>query len=152
MPPDEPTSGGTTSRSADGTYSTSSLRNPTGRDVVRVAKKWIGTRYRWGTCTRRRMSCTCETKKTYYRFGHKLPMTEGGQWRYDRSRRIPKSRLRIGDEVFFKENGRRGGITHVGIYSGNGNVVHASSYFGKVTESKMRYLSGYFGAKRYRLH
>ena len=152
MPPDEPTSGGTTSRSADGTYSTSSLRNPTGRDVVRVAKRWIGTRYKWGTCTRRRMSCTCETKKTYYRFGHKLPMTEGGQWRYDRSRRIPKSRLRIGDEVFFKENGRRGGITHVGIYSGNGNVVHASSYFGKVTESKMRYLSGYFGAKRYRLH
>jgi cell wall-associated NlpC family hydrolase len=153
MPPAEPGSGGTTSRSADGTYSTSSLRDPNGRDVVRVAKKWLGTRYRWGTCTKRRMSCTCETKKTYKRFGHILPMTEGGQWRYDRSRKIRrKSNLRIGDEVFFKENGRRGGITHVGIYSGNGNIVHASSYFGKVVESKMRYISGYFGAKRYRLH
>ncbi|HEX6709170.1 MAG TPA: NlpC/P60 family protein [Rubrobacter sp.] len=151
-PPDEQSAGGTTSRSADGTYSTSSLSDPNGRDVVRVAKRWIGTRYRWGTCTTRRMSCTCETKKTYKRFGHTLPMTESGQWRYDRSRKIPKSRLRIGDEVFFKENGRRGGITHVGIYSGNGNIVHASSYFGKVVESKMRYISGYFGAKRYRLH
>ena len=152
MPPDEPTSGGTTSRSGEPAYSTSSLRNPTGRDVARVAKRWLGTKYRWGTCTRRRMSCTCETKKTYYRFGHKLPMTEGGQWRYDRSRRIPKSRLRIGDHVFFKESGRRGGITHVGIYSGNGNIVHASSFFNRVVESKMRYVSGYFGAKRYRLH
>jgi cell wall-associated NlpC family hydrolase len=147
-PPDEP--GTTTSRSGGGTYSTSSMRNPTGRDVVRVAKKWLGVRYRWGTCTRRRMSCTCETRKTYLRFGHKLPMSEGGQWRYDRSRKIPKSRLRIGDEVFFKEGG--GGITHVGIYSGNGYVVHASSYFRKVVESKMRFIRGYFGAKRYRLH
>ena len=149
-PPAEPGSGGTTSRSADGTYSTSSLRNPNGRDVVRVAKRWLGTRYRWGTCTTRRMSCTCETKKTYKRFGHTLPMSEGGQWRYDRSRKVAKSNLRIGDEVFFKEGGR--GITHVGIYSGNGNIVHASSYFGKVVESKMRYINGYFGAKRYRLH
>lgn len=152
MPPAEPTSEGTASRSGEPTYSTSSLRDPTGRDVARVAKRWLGTRYRWGTCTRRRMSCTCETKKTYRHFGHRLPMSEIKQWRYDRSRKVSKSRLRIGDHVFFKENGRRGGITHVGIYSGNGNIVHASSYFGKVVESKMRYVSGYFGAKRYRLH
>jgi cell wall-associated NlpC family hydrolase len=134
-----------------GTYSASSLRNPTRHDVVRVAKKYLGTRYRWGTCTKARMSCTCETKKTYRHFGHTLPMTEGGQWKYKPSKRVwRKSNLRLGDEVFFKEGG--GGITHVGIYSGNGNIVHASSYFGKVVESKMRYIRGYYGAKRYRLH
>jgi cell wall-associated NlpC family hydrolase len=148
-PPDEQ---GATSRSGDSTYSASAVRNPTGHDVVRVAKSYLGTRYRWGACTRRRMSCTCETKRTYAHFGHTLPMTEGGQWKYDRSRRIAKANLRIGDEVFFKENGRRGGITHVAIYSGNGNIVHASSYFGKVVESKMKYIRGYYGAKRYRLH
>jgi cell wall-associated NlpC family hydrolase len=142
-PPDEQPGSG-------GIYSASSARDPNGHDVVRVAKHYLGIRYRWGTCTRARMSCTCETKKTYSHFGHKLPMTEGGQWRYDRSKRIAKSNLRIGDHVFFKEGG--GGITHVGIYSGNGNIVHASSYFGKVVESKMRYIRGYYGAKRYRLH
>jgi cell wall-associated NlpC family hydrolase len=52
--------------------------------------------------------------------------------------------------VFFKEGGRRRGITHVGIYSGRGNLVHASAYFGKVVESKMRYVRGYSGAKRLR--
>jgi cell wall-associated NlpC family hydrolase len=119
-----------------------------GRDVVRVAKRYIGTRYRYGTCTRRRMSCTCLTKRTWARFGHKLPMSERGQWRYDRGRRVAKSNLRPGDIVFFKEGGRRRGITHVGIFSGRGNLVHASAYFGKVVESKMRYIRGYFGAKR----
>ena len=147
MPPDEQP----TSSSEDGTYSASSLRNPTRHDVVRVAKKYLGIRYRWGTCTKVRMSCTCETKKTYRHFGHTLPMTEGGQWKYNRSKRVwRKSNLKLGDHVFFKEHG--GGITHVGIYSGNGNIVHASSYYNKVTESKMKYIRGYFGAKRYRLH
>lgn len=121
-----------------------------GRDVVRAAKRYIGTRYRYATCTRSRMSCTCLTKKTWAKFGHKLPLTERGQWRYDRGRKVAKSRLRPGDIVFFKEGGRKRGITHVGIYSGRGNLVHASAYFGKVVESKMRYIDGYFGAKRLR--
>jgi len=120
-----------------------------GKDIVRVAKRYIGTRYRYGTCTRRRMSCTCLTKKVFAKFGHKLPMSERGQWKYKRHK-VAKSNLRPGDMVFFKEGGRRRGITHVGIYSGRGNLVHASAYFGKVVESKMRYIRGYFGAKRLR--
>jgi uncharacterized protein YycO len=32
---------------------------------------------------------------------------------------------------------------HVGIYSGNGYIVHGSGYYGKVVESKMRYIKGY---------
>ena len=90
------------------------------------------------------------TKKSWARFGHKLSMSEGGQWKYGRARSVAKSRLRPGDIVFFKEAGRRRGITHVGLYSGRGNLVHASAYFGKVVESKMRYIKGYSGAKRLR--
>jgi len=159
-PPDE---GGTTSSSSssssdttfsgDATFSATSASNPTRHDVIRVAKHYIGTPYKWGTCTQYRMSCTCETKKTYAHFGHTLTMSEWGQWRYERSKRIwRRSNLKIGDHVFFKEQGAGGGITHVAIFSGNGNVVHASSYYGKVVESKMRYIRGYYGAKRYVLH
>jgi hypothetical protein len=32
---------------------------------------------------------------------------------------------------------------HVGIYSGNGYIVHGSGYYGKVVESKMRYIKGF---------
>ena len=121
-----------------------------GNAVVRAARRHLGTRYRYATCSRSRMSCTCLTKKTWARFGHKLSMSEGKQWRYDRARKVAKSKLRPGDIVFFKEAGRRRGITHVGLYSGRGNLVHASAYFGKVVESKMRYIKGYSGAKRLR--
>jgi cell wall-associated NlpC family hydrolase len=125
---------------------------PNGRDVVRRARSFSGIQYRYATCTVSRMSCTCLTRKSYKKFGVYLPMSEAKQWKFSRGRRIEhRSNLRPGDHVFFKENGRRNGITHVGVYSGNGNIVQASSYFGKVVESKIRYIDGYHGAKRYRL-
>ena len=118
-----------------------------GWDIVRVARRYIGIKYNWGTCTKLRMSCTCETKKAVAPFGHKFPMTELGQWKYEPSLRVRlKSNLRPGDIVFFREGGGR--ITHVGVYSGRGNLVHASSYFGKVVEGKMKYIRGYTGAIR----
>jgi cell wall-associated NlpC family hydrolase len=123
-----------------------------GKAAVRVARRYIGTRYQYGTCTGKLMSCTCLTRMVYRKFGHKLPLSEGGQWKYKRgARKVAKSALRPGDIVFFKEAGKKRGITHVGIYSGHGNLVHASAYFGKVVESKMSYIKGYSGAKRMRL-
>ena len=119
-----------------------------GSDVVRAAKRYIGTKYGYGACSGRRMSCTCLTKKVFAKFRHKLSLSERGQWNYKRGRKVAKSALQPGDIVFFKEGGRKRGITHVGIYSGGGNLVHASAYFGKVVESKMRYIKGYSGAKR----
>jgi cell wall-associated NlpC family hydrolase len=121
------------------------------KDVVRAARRYIGTKYRYGTCSQGRMSCTCLTKKVFAKFGYKLPMSESGQWKYKRGQKVSKSKVRPGDIVFFKEGGRKRGITHVGIYSGRGKLVHASAYFGKVVESKMRYIKGYSGAKRLRL-
>jgi cell wall-associated NlpC family hydrolase len=125
---------------------------PNGRDVVRKARNYLGVNYKWGTCDPMRvMSCTCLTKKTYAKFRVKLPMTEKGQWRAEPSRKISRSKLKPGDEVFFKESGRSGPITHVGIYAGNGSLVHASSWCGDVCIGKMKYLNGYSGAKRFRL-
>lgn len=117
--------------------------------IVREARKYIGTRYRYATCTSTLMSCTCETKRAVAPFGHNFPMTEIGQWRYEPSVKFaPKKYLEPGDIVFFKESGNPGPITHVGVYAGRGYLVHASSYFGKVVESKMRYIRGYYGAIR----
>lgn len=130
----------------DGTIEVAGGR-PTGRDVVRVARRYIGTDYKWGTCTNDKMSCACLTKKVFAKFGQKLPFSEDKQWKYGRK----VSPRKPGDMVFFKERGRRGGITHVGIYSGNGKLVHASAYFDRVVESEIRYVDGYIGARRLKL-
>ncbi len=117
-----------------------------GADVVRKASTYKGTRYRYATCTRERMSCTCLVKKTFAKFGYDLPMTEEGQARYGKAV-SSKSELRPGDLVYFRENGGSD-ITHNGIYAGNGYLWHASSYFGKVVRSEMKYIRGYAGARR----
>lgn len=120
--------------------------------MVRKVRSYKGIWYRYETCTATLMSCTCLTKKAFAPFGPKLPMTENGQWRYEPAARIAKSDLRPGDIVFFKESGMSGPITHIALYSGNGYIVYASRYFGKVVESKMMYVKGYYGAKRLRLN
>ena len=146
-PPEDQTITASGGRST--TTDSRSLERFSGRDVVRQARRHLGDKYRYATCSRSTKSCTCMTKMAVKPFGHKMPLTESGQWQYDRSRRIDRSNLRPGDEVFFKEGGSNR-ITHVGIYSGNGRIVHASSYFGKVVEKEMKYIDGYSGAKRFK--
>ena len=147
LPPDMEIAG--TSMGRAGTTDSKSISRFSGRDVVRQAKRHIGDRYGYATCTRSVKSCTCLTRVAVKPFGHKMPMTESGQWKYDRSRKVSVSNRRPGDEVFFKEGGGSR-ITHVGIYSGNGYLVHASTYFDKVVNSEMRYLKGLSGAKRFK--
>ncbi|HEU4847084.1 MAG TPA: NlpC/P60 family protein, partial [Rubrobacteraceae bacterium] len=112
----------------------------------------IGTPYRPsppGPCRAYQSEdCACTTKLVFKKFGERLPDNPVRQWR--KGKKIRKSNVRPGDLVFFKEAGRNRPITHVGIYSGHGNLIHASNFFGKVVESKMKYMRGYIGAKRIR--
>jgi cell wall-associated NlpC family hydrolase len=126
-----------------------------GRDVVRVARRHLGTRYVASPPHRcrayRSEDCSCHTKVVFRKFGRHLPDNPRAQWKRGKWIR-KKSNLCPGDLVFFDENrnGRLQPWDHVGIYSGHGNLIHASSYFGKVVESKMKYIRGYWGAKRLR--
>ena len=115
-------------------------------DVVRVARRYIGTDYGWDSCKKRHMNCSCLTKKVFAKFGYDLPWWDDKQWKV--GRRVSRSELRPGDLVFFQEYGPRGGITHVGIYSGYGYLIHASAYYDEVVETEMKYIRGYKGARR----
>jgi cell wall-associated NlpC family hydrolase len=63
---------------------------------------------------------------------------------YDQGTKV--SRPGPSDLVFFKEHGIA--LTHVGIDTGKGMLVHASSRLGRVTEIAINYIKGYAGAKR----
>ena len=120
-----------------------------GKRIVKAAASYIGTSYYLGglgDCVpNRRMDCSCLTRTAYKDATNidNLPDDPAQQWNYGRK----VSKPRPGDIVFYKEG--KSYITHAGIYAGNGEVIHASSYFGKVVKSGMRWRGdGYIGARR----
>ncbi len=135
---------------------TTKAGGPTGADVVRIARRHLGTRYGYNRCANNvREDCSCLTRLVYRHFGKKLPDSPVWQWRTKYGRKIyNKANLGRGDLIFHDLN--RDGLNdhfkdHVGIWAGNGNMVHASSYFGRVVISEERYLKGFRGGKRFRL-
>jgi cell wall-associated NlpC family hydrolase len=120
-----------------------------GAEVVERARTHLGTPYRHSPplpCRAYRSEdCSCLTSLVFDGW-LTLPDDPIGQWQAGRG--VEKSDLRPGDLVFFKEAGEGHPITHVAIYSGGGNIIHASTYWGRVVERPMKYVSGYYGARR----
>jgi cell wall-associated NlpC family hydrolase len=119
-------------------------------EVVRRARAHIGTPYRHSPplpCQAfRSEDCSCLTKTVFSKW-LTLPDDPVEQWRMGES--VAKSDLLPGDLVFFKEAGEANPITHVAVYSGSDNIIHASTYWDHVVERPMEHVSGYYGAKRF---
>jgi len=96
------------------------LRNTSGRAGValRYALSQIGDRYVFGAAGMQTWDCSGLTMRAFAAAGVSLPHSSRAQFRY--GKKIPRSQLRPGDLVFFKVP-----ISHVGIYVGNGKMVHA---------------------------
>lgn len=109
--------------------------------VIGMAKSLLGTRYVWGGTSRGGFDCSGFVGYVMRNAGISLPRTAIEQ--SSRGSYVPRSELRSGDLIFF--NTRGGRISHVGIYIGNNNFIHASSGKGRVIISA---LSGYY-ANRY---
>jgi peptidoglycan DL-endopeptidase RipA len=105
-----------------------------GQVVVDDARSYIGTYYgAYG------LDCSGFTSAVFADLGVDLPDSPGAQYAYG----VPSS-AKAGDLVFFDESGY--GISHVGIATGYGTVIHASTYYGVVTETPIEYIPGYVGA------
>lgn len=119
----------------------------TGGDVIRQGRKYLGVPYLLDgrkNCSRRAMYCDCYTKITYNDLG--IPL---GWWteQFNYGTPVSLSNKQPGDLLFFSGDGS-GRLTHVGIQSYNGYLLHASSFFGKVVESELKYIKGLFDARR----
>lgn len=107
--------------------------SPQRRQMMKVAHQSLGSRYKWGGETPREgFDCSGLMQHTYKRSGIRIPRTAAQQ--RDASRRISRSQLRPGDMIFFK-TGRRS--NHVGIYTGNGEFIHASTGSKRVKKVKL---------------
>ncbi len=95
----------------------------TGMSLVQYALQFVGNRYVWGgTSLKYGVDCSGFTMQVYAHYGISLPHHAASQPGY--GRRVSASEAKPGD-LFFYSNG--GGINHVAIYIGNGQVVHASN-------------------------
>jgi cell wall-associated NlpC family hydrolase len=89
-------------------------------EVVALATGFLGTPYRWGGATPAGFDCSGLVYYTYRKAGFTVPRTSQEQYRAVTP--VPIARAIPGDLVFF---GRRGSITHVGIYIGDQRFIHA---------------------------
>lgn len=115
--------------------------------IVDEAKKYLGVPYVWGGNTPSGFDCSGFVQYVLKQFGITVPRTTELQAQVGSY--ITKSDLRPGDLVFL-QNTYREGISHVGIYIGNDQMIHASSSKG-VTISSLSssyYLKHYHSARQ----
>lgn len=91
--------------------------------VVGTAIAYRGTPYRYGSTGGGSFDCSGFTRFVYSRKGVALPHSAKEQFHQGHS--VSRGDLKPGDLVFFHTV--TSGISHVGIYAGNGKFVHASS-------------------------
>jgi cell wall-associated NlpC family hydrolase len=122
------------------------LRN----EIVRTAQQYIGVPYRWGgESPRTGFDCSGLTMVVYRLNGLDLPRASGQQ--FQAGTPVSRGRLARGDLVFFATSGGKR-VSHVGIYTGNGNFLHAPGQGRKIRLSPLSstyYKSRYLGARSY---
>lgn len=102
-----------------------------GEALVKAARTWIGTPYRYGGQSKSGTDCSGMTMVIYKDVADlALPRTAAQQAEYCFD--IPQRDLQPGDLVFFSTSTRGGKVSHVGMYVGGGKMIHASTSRGVI--------------------
>lgn len=121
----------------------------TGARVIEKAAQYLGTPYLYGGSSPAGFDCSGFSQYIFSQFQISLNRTAASQ--YSNGYWVSKAELIPGDLVFFDCSGGAG-ISHVGIYSGDGNFIHSSSpRSGGVIYSSLNtgyYANTYVGARR----
>lgn len=88
-----------------------------GNQIIAYARQFIGTPYVWGGNGPSGWDCSGFVKYVFAHFGVNVPRTTYGY--AGKYREVPRSQARPGDLVWW--------TGHVGFYTGNGRILHAST-------------------------
>ena len=95
-------------------------------DLIAYAKDFLGVPYVYGGTSSKGFDCSGYTMFIFKHFGISLPHSATSQLNYGIS--VTREELQPGDLVFFRDtNYSTKAASHVGIYIGNSNFIHASS-------------------------
>ena len=148
-----PASNGRTVRPSDAGNSTQA--STTENNIVNAAQKYLGTPYVWGgeSMAEGGMDCSGFVYNALKDAGYNVTRTTAQGYRnYGTS--VSRTDMQPGDLVFF---GKNGSASHVGIYLGNGQMIHSSggskntvSNPGKgVSVTNVGYRDDFLEARRY---
>ncbi|MGI9860506.1 peptidoglycan endopeptidase [Moorella naiadis] len=119
-----------------------------GARIAAIARQYEGTPYRWGGTSPKGFDCSGFTLYVFDRVGIDLPHSASDQ--ASLGTHVDKDELMPGDLVFFHTYAR--GISHVGIYVGDGNFISATNSGVSIDSINDPYYWGprYVGARRVR--
>lgn len=123
-------------------------RGDMGFIAARTAERFVGIPYQWGgSNVVDGMDCSGFVRAVYNLCGVNIPRTSGEQYRVGRN--VDRGELVDGDLVFFGTSEEK--ISHVGIYVGKNQFVHAPRRGEDIKISSMDsgYAKKYIGARRY---
>nr|WP_300169103.1 SH3 domain-containing C40 family peptidase [uncultured Flavonifractor sp.] len=133
----------------DGTTAVATTSNSSmGQQVVAYAKQFMGVPYVYGGNGPNSFDCSGFTSYIYRHFGYTLNRTASTQ--LSNGTAVSKSELQPGDLVFFRYNTSYP-ASHVGIYIGNGQFIHASTNKYQVQIDQLNtghYANVYIAARR----
>jgi cell wall-associated NlpC family hydrolase len=119
---------------------------PVARAAVRWALAQLGDPYRWGATGPETFDCSGLTSSAYRAAGVTIPRVSRAQW--GAGPHVAVANLLPGDLVFYADNpGDPATIHHVGMYIGNGLMVHAP-HTGDVVRVASIWRESYVGATR----
>lgn len=116
-------------------------------ELVELAKKYIGVPYVYGGTTPRGFDCSGYTQYVYKKLGITLNRTAASQ--ASNGIIVAREDMQPGDLVIFSNTvGRRFG-THIGLYLGNGKIIHAGSSRGVcIADLDSNYFDSHFECAR----
>ncbi len=121
--------------------------NPVIQNILYTAESFLGLPYVWGGTTPAGFDCSGFVQYVYGQNGYSLTRTTYTQWDND-GVFVSKEDLQPGDLVYF---GSGGSPTHVGLYVGDGMMIHSPKTGDVVKYSTIEsgyYNDCYMGAKR----
>ena len=118
-----------------------------GQKIVNCAEQYLGVPYVWGGSSPNGFDCSGFVQYVTRKCGYSIGRTVTQQWNY--GTQVSKEDLQPGDLVFFV-NTYTSGFSHIGIYVGDGEFIHASSNGGvKYSDLNSNYYTQhYYSARR----
>ncbi|MFB5663425.1 NlpC/P60 family protein [Alteribacillus sp. HJP-4] len=125
------------------------IPEPGQEDLVETGKMFLDLPYLWAGVSAFGFDCSGFTHTIYKAHGIEIPRDSGVQAQAGEA--VDRDDLQVGDLVYFARDGGTGAVHHIGMYIGNGEMIHSPNTASTVEIAVIEesgYEENYAGARR----